>query len=158
MTTLNHYSYAMETMLFLWFLVWNDIWGGGRGLLRRKAIEFRGGNVGMRQSKKGKKIWKRLGTADCADCGREDGQHDSYPAAQLCTTTILPGVASGLIILDNLRPVGFSSHRRYQQKIRVRDMHGQTSLMEGSSSILAAMIRIIVTLRHRFHLIRPRWM
>ena len=55
----------------------------------------------------------------------------------LQTTTILPGVASGLIILDNLRPVGFSSHRRYQyqQKIRVRDMHGQTSLMEGSSSI-----------------------
>ena len=53
----------------------------------------------------------------------------------LQTTTILPGVASGLIILDNLRPVGFSSHRRYQQKIRVRDMQGQTSLMEGSSSI-----------------------
>ena len=52
----------------------------------------------------------------------------------LQTTTILPGVASGLIILDNLRPVGFSSHRRYQQKLL--NENGKVIISAGSFDML----------------------
>eukprot|EP00956_Cyclotella_meneghiniana_P017228 scaffold27857_cov79-Cyclotella_meneghiniana.AAC.1 len=43
-------------------------------------------------------------------------------------------LASGLIILDNLRPVGFSSHRRYQQKLL--NENGKVIISAGSFDML----------------------